>query len=143
MKLLQTIFWLGLITALVGFFGITGMWVFFPENPVTFDIASIRIITPQVKAGDELIYTVRLVKYAISPAIVSRTLMKCDGTKAYSMPHEVGALPVGKYELSVDVPIPKRVDPGMYRMVAIFDYAVNPLQNVIKTYQTPSFEVIP
>ena len=130
-----------LCSCFLGIVVVLGYWRVFPVNPVEFDVKNIQVKTTHVKPGGELVYTLMLEKFGIFPAVISSTLIDCDNRVVYALSYESGALPPGKYTIDIEVEIPKRVNPGRYKLHRIYLYTVNPATIVVKHYETPCFYV--
>jgi hypothetical protein len=120
--------------------GVMFFWMVNPVVPITY--SNIRIVTPVVKAGNNLIFDIYLVKESIYPATISRILISCNSKRVFPLTLETGALPPGEHDVRFYVPIPHYVVPGKYELRSISVYEVNPLRNVVTGFRTPCFEVI-
>jgi hypothetical protein len=140
LKLADKLIWIVFILC-VGFICWILHGTFFPPDTVTIDLQSIKILTPQVKPGEELRYSFQVEKHGIYPSQNSSCLISQDKHKIYSLQSETGALPPGKYNLVLETMIPPQVDPGIYTLFKIYRYQF-PWTYVIKTIETPQFEVV-
>jgi hypothetical protein len=127
-----------IILAWIGFLTYSEL---FPANPATFGEDQITILTPKIKPLEELHFTLPVEKYGLYPARISSTLISRDRKKVYAMPPEVGALPPGRYDLTIEVIIPAHVDPGEYSLNRIYLYNVGRAV-VVKQIETPIFGVV-
>ena len=133
---------IGMIVAVVCWLLYSEFQIAHPPNPATFHVEHIVIETPKVKAGGELHYSIPVDKYGVYPANISGTFISEDRRTAYAMKAETGALPQGHYEiLNQEVDVPTRVNPGKYTYARIYAYQVG-RSTVIRSYETPLFEVV-
>jgi hypothetical protein len=129
------------LVCFVMLFTALGYWRFFPEDPVIY--GEIKILTPVVKAGGELRLSIEMTKKTVFPSQIAKTLVSCDSARIYPLPIETGAMPPGHYNAIYEVKIPSTVDPGEYKLRSTAVFFVNPITQVIRSYESDCFWVVP
>jgi hypothetical protein len=125
------------------FLGQIVWWTYFPINVVDFFNEPCPILNPdsRVRKGEFLEFVVEYQKFMNYPALVSRSLVN---DRVVTLTCETGALKPnnGRHRTIIRVFIPLNVFPGKYKLVTIMNYQVNPLRNILESYETDWFEVV-
>lgn len=105
-----------------------------------FEINSIKMITHQVKPGENAIYHVSYCRYFSGEIHVYKTI---DGPSLIYVPETVNSNAPGCREADVNVPIPAAILPGTYRIKIVSEAQINSNRKVTVRFQTDTFEVVP
>lgn len=100
------------------------------------EVSSVEILTPEVKAGEQLEYRVKYCKYRDLPATVSKTLV--NGTLIPFTPY-VSNLPIGCEVVVVYQEVPLYAPSGIYHINVVSTFSPNPIRTINIEYRTPSF----
>lgn len=142
MKALDKLVWsfVLLCIAMFSWLSVQSYREFCPSDPTVFHTDTLKMLTPEVKIGDKVRFSIEVDKFGYYPADISTTLISKDRTRVYALNTESGALPPGHYHLTLEEIVPKHVEPGEYTLSRIYDYQVGRAR-VMKWYETPPFEV--
>lgn len=125
------------LTVALSVLAYVGYLHFYPVK--VFDINSIYMITPKVKAGNDAIYYVDYCRYFSGNIHVFKTI---DGPSLIYVPDAVNANPAGCRTAEVSLNIPTYAVPGTYRIKIVSEAQVNLIKKVTVRFQTDTFEVI-
>lgn len=129
--------WVAIVFAFI-FMGFYIVWAVFPYKIVVFENKPFSIITPSVKQGGVVEYTVSDCKYMNVKADVS---IKFVNELIYTMPTITTNNPIGCHKTTVAILIPKELPIGQYHIEYRFDYQVNPIRNIEIKHSTEEFIV--
>lgn len=114
-----------------------------PVKVVEFKNANnLKVLTPRVKAGDNVKFLIEFKKFKDLKGVSVRTL-RCP-TTFDDLPVTTGKqAPIGEDSIEVTIPIPLGVVPSKDCKVNIFlEYQVNPFHKESYTISTHKFEVV-
>lgn len=103
-----------------------------------FENKSLKILTPQVKAGEDVIYHVSYCRYFAGPIHVFKSI---EGPSLIYIPETVNSNAPGCREANVHVPTPTTIMPGTYVIKVTAEAQVNQSRKITVRFQTDSFEV--
>jgi len=103
-----------------------------------FEVSGIEILTPEVRAGEQLIYKVSYCKYSNLQGTISKTLV--NSIIIPFTPYVINA-PVGCGIRTVYQEIPLFAPSGTYHLGIISTYRPNPIRVVNIEYKTGDFTV--
>ena len=110
---------------------------FYPFKTLTVE-SPLKVLTPKVKAGDDMIYQVKYCRYTKVSAKVTRTLIGSDTIP--TIPLNSISKP-GCGTAVVHMNTPSSANPGIYHMEASADFQVNPYQIRTTNYESDNFEI--
>ena len=137
MKLINVFSYSLLAVAFVIVFYI-GYLAFYPFKTLVVK-QPITILTPTVKAGDDMVYQISYCRYFKGSAQLSRTLVGPDNFPA---PFVSSITKPGCGIAHVHLNVPASATPGAYHMEAIAEFQVNPFQLRRVNFQSGEFQVI-
>lgn len=109
----------------------------FPLNPVK--VTNIRIKTPTVQAGGDVVY---LINYCKTVSVPSQIYISIVNSSIVAEPVIAGGRPAGcHYNVARDVPLPKNLSPGEHHLEVSVVYQFNPFHQYVFHYRTPDFNV--
>jgi hypothetical protein len=111
----------------------------YPYKLVTFNDDKFPILTPTVKAGEEVQFQVDFYRYTNLPTTVSRQLIN---NYVYYYPEVTASNPQGHLIKVGTVTIPANVEPGDYYIRTAYKYKVNFIREITIVKDTEYFEVI-
>ena len=116
-------------------------WVlFYPYKPL--EVKCIKILDEDqiVHPGEKVTYQLEYMKYMDIPATVNRSLVN---NIVLNMPSFMSSVPLGHGVVKNNIDIPSFADPGIYKLVFVFDYEVSSFPKRIVRYRAESntFEV--
>lgn len=111
---------------------------FYPVK--VFEINSITMTTPKVKAGSDASYHVDYCRYFEGSIHVFKSI---DGPSLIYVPEAVNNNPSGCRTAEVSLNIPTYTVPGIYVIKIVAETQVNPVRKAVIRYQTDTFEVTP
>lgn len=120
------------------FLAVIGFWVLYPYKPLVINKEPMEVLTPKVKAGDNLVYKVEYCKYMSLNTSISKSLV--DGI-IFQLGSTIGNMSIGCGTNTIYVNMPKELPVGEYKLKEIWEYQVNPLRKISVTAQTEKFEV--
>lgn len=129
------------ITLLLGFFfiGLIFYWYSYPYHEFYFETPYFPVLNKVVHRGDTVSYTSKYCKNFDHPIVVSRTF---ENDLIFVTPSIVNNRPQGCHVLQIEVPIPKELPIGKYKLVNVFRYEPNPIRTITVIQDTEEFEVI-
>lgn len=104
-----------------------------------FEIKSINMVTPQVKAGEDAIYHVSYCRYFSGEIHVFKTI---DGPSLIYLDTAINSNDPGCRETDVHVNIPDDALLGTYIIKIVAEAQVSQSRRITIRYQTDSFEVV-
>jgi hypothetical protein len=126
------------VLAVFFFLGIIGLLVY-PYKVLSFNYDKAEVITPIVKAGDEVRFKVDYVKYGNLYGTVARQLVN---EYVYYYSPVITSTPPGHIVRTMAVTIPSNAEPGIYFIRSTYVYRVNFLREITYVKETENFEVI-
>lgn len=106
------------------------------------EVTHTEVLTPYVKAGEEIIYQVSFCKYLDTQGKIERILRRKDGAIAITL-QPLSAVTPGCYEnFKVKVPVPENSLPGIYTIQTTTVYKVNLIKEITVQFETPAFEIV-
>lgn len=119
------------------FIGTISYWLVWPYH--VMDVNKVKILTPIVKAGDEVEVFLDATKHASYPATVLRQLIN---DHAWPFPVFPSNSPKGRTDWVLRLKIPENAPSGKnYAIHTTYVYKVNPIREVKVEWQTNTFEV--
>ncbi len=116
------------------------IFAFFPYEPVKLNKSPFKVITKQVKAGGNLVYTLDFdKKMNIKPEIYYYLI---DGTVVRLNTGSAANRPLGDQIRTLDIEIPKNTRPNHYFLQIDLVYKINALQTKYYSWVSEEFEVI-
>lgn len=116
---------------------IVGFWKLYPYR--VFEVKSVEILTPTVKAGQNVVYRTSACKYMDVPGRISKVLVN-DVFIPYST--YTAQTFTGCTSREVSSIIPEFADEGLYHIHITAEYPVNPVRTITVNYDTPLFKVV-
>ena len=117
---------------------IVGLFIY-PYKLVKFNDDKFPVLTPIVRAGEELQFQVDFYRYTKLPTKVSRQLIN---DYVYYYTEITASNPQGHIDKIGTVTIPSNIEPGVYFLRNIYKYEVNFLRTITIVKDTEKFEVI-
>lgn len=81
-----------------------------------------KVLTPIVKAGDDVVYHVKYCRYSQAPAKTYKSLV---GASIVNLPVTESAAPTGCRENDVHLNVPAYVEPGQYYVKSVAEFQIN------------------
>ena len=142
MKIFNTIAYLSLATSFL-IVGVGIYWLLYPYKLFVYNTTPMKVLTPNVKIGQDIIYIADYCKYTSKiPKTVVRQLV---GGYAYDLPMSTSSnFPQGCGKIEVAIPLytPTSVKPGKYRIKVTGEYQANPLRVWSYEAYTEEFTII-
>jgi hypothetical protein len=132
----STMTFLCIVTILI--LGIIAMMIV-PIKVTDFKDDKFPILTPIVKAGEQVQFHVVVTKYINAPATVSRHLVN---DYIFSYTPMISNVEKGTSERTVSLDIPKYIEPGIYHIKTVYIYKINFMREVTYIKNTEDFEVV-
>ena len=118
-------------------------WSFRPYRLFTYTTSPMKVLTPNVKIGGDIVYVANYCKYTNKiPISVKRQLV---GGYAYDLPISTSSnFPQGCGQIEVSTPlyVPASVKPGKYKIKVTGEYQANPLRTWSYEVYTEEFNII-
>lgn len=96
-----------------------------------------KVITPEVKQGEDMIYIADHCKLKEAGASIQRSLT--DGI-VIPLPEKPSNLPIGCHRVPIHVFISTKVPPGKYYMTIDIEYKINSFRSVFYHLKTEQFK---
>lgn len=125
-----------LLLGLTLFVGYEFLW---PVEVIVPTTQPYKVLTPQVKAGDSLIYIVDACKKMNASTTVVRRFVD---HVVLSQPSEPSNIRVGCGQTEVTVVVPKLLTPGTWYLALDISYQINPFRSKEYHLRTEDFQVI-
>lgn len=110
-------------------------WLVFPYKTTEFE--EIKLLTPEIKAGENLRYSVTRCKYTDKPAVISKRII--DGT-VFNFPDKHSDTKSGCVkDAVVTMNIPEYTPEGKYTLEVLMFYQVNPIREIKTGFIVDSF----
>lgn len=116
------------------------LWLLWPYHPI-IESGSPVVLTPVVKAGEELHLRRAFCIHVDAPSISSRHLVNSAGQRI-SLPVTQHYTPPGCTTKEYLVEVPEWAPPGHYTYDVTLTYSVNPLRDVSTRLASAMFEVV-
>ena len=118
-------------------------WLTVPYSLFTYTTSPMKVLTPSVKIGGDMIYVADYCKYTTKiPTSIKRQLV---GGYAYDLPVSTSSnFPqgCGKIEVAIPLYLPSSIKPGKYRIKVTGEYQANPLRTWNYEVYTEEFNLI-
>lgn len=98
----------------------------------------VKILNPNVKVGEEVVYEVDFCKYKDIPGVLSRQLVD---TAVVSMPDMGITLRKGCGKIQASLPTPKFLTTGTYNINFVARYKINAIRTITVTYKSEDFKM--
>lgn len=98
----------------------------------------VKILNPNIKIGEEVLYEVDLCKYRDVPGTLSRQLVD---TAVVLMPDTGITLGKGCRKVQASLPTPKFLTTNTYHINFVAKYKINALRTVTVTYRSEDFKM--
>lgn len=132
---------LGWIAVLGGLLlvGVITYWELWPYNPLTFTAKTFPVLTPTVKQGGVVQFTVDYCKHVSLSATNSHAFVN---SIIYATPETTTSRQIGCHSITINVIVPDELPVGRYHLQNIYKYQVNPLRAIVIEHDTDEFQVI-
>lgn len=127
------------ITSAIGLMLLVSYWYFFPYNIITFKTDKFIIVNKEVKQNEYLVYNSQ---YCKNLPLVSSTSRSFVNGIIYTTPSTMTDRETGCHKIKVQVHVPPELPPGVYYLVVIYQYKVNPVRTITVKRITEKFTVI-
>lgn len=125
---------------LLGFMGYVAWLLFAPAKPLVMH-QPVKVITKQVKAGNDFIYEADYCRYIDGPAYVYRTISSVDGQNFFPISPVTSVTKLGCAKAIIHIATPKGLTPGTYIMRGVAEFKVNPLRTEKYSYISEQFQI--
>lgn len=111
----------------------------FPFKTIEYQQQPAKILTPVVKAGENVKYELSYCRYIKTHAKVSRQFI--DGV-IYTTPSFEQTLPTGCHKIIMAVRVPPTLNSDTYKLRVLVNFEINKLRTIEKSFETEEFEVV-
>lgn len=115
-------------------------WLFWPYHVMDLNTETFEILTPIVKAGENVMFAVDVTQYTEGVKVTNFSQIECGTLVNYPTTEYITSK--GRMQFTRSVHVPKGMS-GICRIQRCGKFDVNPIRNITLCTYTDNFEVIP